>query len=100
MNREAISLAGLENVSSTRPTELSPRGETPVPRPFLHISEPLNKKDECAEPKAKEQSEGARPEGAQALSTTKGRAKASPPDLSLRRRQPKRAMVFGTCGFL
>ena len=31
---------------------------------------------------------------------TKGRAKASPPDLSLRRRQPKRAMVFGTCGFL
>ena len=37
-----------------------------MPRPFLHISEPLNKKDECAEPKAKEQSEGARPEGAQA----------------------------------
>ena len=35
VNRETISLAGLENDSSTRPTGLSSRGETPVPRPIL-----------------------------------------------------------------
>ena len=76
-----ILLLGLEADGGQDQGHYLPWGETHVPRPFLHISEPLNKKDECAEPKAKEQSEGARPEGAQALSTTKGRAKANPTDL-------------------